>query len=134
MQRTLCFELLIHQYGQLGFIKRITVFDTLLDISLYVERWKERFCSVLNREDPENTAEIEMEQPTELDTECSEITEEEIRQYIRKLKRNKPTGSDNIKVEVIKESEDISANLLHTLFNKIWGRKVSEQQKKSPSK
>lgn len=73
-------------------------------------------------------------QLTELDTECSEITEEEIRQYIRKLKRNKPTGSDNIKVEVIKESEDISANLLHTLFNKIWGKKVSEQQKNSPSK
>lgn len=134
MWRTLCFELLIHQYGQLSFIKRITVFDTLLDISLYVKRWKECFCSVLNREDPENTAEIEMEQPTELDTECSEITEEEIRQYIRKLKRNKPTGSDNIKVEVIKESEDISANLLHPLFNKIWGKKVSEQQKKSPSK
>lgn len=75
-----------------------------------------------------------MEQPTELDTECSEVTEEEIRQYIRKLKRNKPTGSDNIKVEVIKESEDISANLLHPLFNKIWGKKVSEQQKNSPSK
>lgn len=110
------------------------VLDTLLDISLYVEGWKEDFCSILNREDPENTAEIEMEQPTELDTECSEITEEEIRQYIRKLKKNKPTGSDNIKVEVIKESEDISANLLHPLFNKIWGKKVSGQQKKSPSK
>lgn len=55
------------------------VLDTLLDISLYVERWKEDFCSILNREDPENTAEIEMEQPTELDTECSEVTEEEIR-------------------------------------------------------
>lgn len=81
------------------------VFDTLLDISLYVERWKEHFCSVLlfSREDPVNRAEIEMEQPTELDTECSEITEEEIRQYIRKLKKNKPTGSDNIKVEVIKK-------------------------------
>lgn len=75
------------------------VLDTLLDISLYVERWKEHFClyverwkedfcSVLNRGDPENTAEIEMEQPTELDTECSEVTEEEIRQYIRKLKKN----------------------------------------------
>lgn len=83
------------------------VLDTLLDISLYVERWKEDFCSILNREDPENTAEIDMEQPTELDTECSEVTEEEIRQHIRKLKKNKPTGSDYIKVEVIKESEDI---------------------------
>lgn len=48
-----------------------------------------------------------MEQPTELDIDCSEITEEEIIRSIRKLKKNKATGSDNIKAEIIKESGDI---------------------------
>lgn len=37
------------------------VFDILFDIFLYVERWKERFCLVFNREDFENIVEIEME-------------------------------------------------------------------------
>lgn len=57
-----------------------------------IERLKEHFCSVLNREDPENTAEIEMEQPSELDIDFSEITKEEIKRSIRKLKNNKAAG------------------------------------------
>lgn len=47
--------------GNCSFIKRITVFDILFDIFLYVERWKECFCLVFNREDFENIVEIEME-------------------------------------------------------------------------
>lgn len=47
-----------------------------------------------------------MEQPTELDIDCSEITEEEIIRSIRELK-NKAAGSDNIKAEIIRESGDI---------------------------
>lgn len=66
----------------------------------------------------------------ELDIDCSEITEEDIRRSIRKLKRNKAAGPDNIKPEIIKESENISVSLLHTLFNTIWEEeKVPEQQK-----
>lgn len=47
----------------------------------------------------------------------------------QKLKNNKTTTrSDNIKAEIRKESKDISARLLHTLFNKVWEEeKVSEQ-------
>lgn len=43
-------------------------------------------------------------------------------------KNNKTTRSDNIKAEIRKESKDISARLLHTLFNKVWEEeKVPEQ-------
>lgn len=60
----------------------------------------------------------------------SKITEEVIRRSVRKLKNNKTTRSDNIKAEIRKESKDISARLLHTLFNKVWEEeKVPEQWK-----
>lgn len=42
-----------------------------------------------------------MEQPTELDIDCSDITEEEIIISIRKLRNNKTAGSDKIKAEII---------------------------------
>lgn len=58
----------------------------------------------------------------------SKITEEVIRRSVRKLKNNKTTRSDNIKAEIRKESKDISARLLQTLFNKVWEEeKVPEQ-------
>jgi hypothetical protein len=68
----------------------------------------------------------------ELDIDTSNITRDEIRKAIRKLKNNKAGGSDNIQAEMIKESEIISVEMLHALINKIWdeeyqgsGRKAS---------
>ena len=94
------------------------------------ERWKEHFSSVLNREDPEVIVTVEVGQQQELDIDISDITKEEIRRAIKKLKNNKAAGTDNIQAEMMKESEDISVDVLYTLFNRIWDEgSVPEQWK-----
>ena len=71
------------------------------------ERWKEHFSSVLNREDPEVIAAVEIDQQQELDIDITDITREEIGRAIKKLKNNKAAGTDNIRAEMMKESKDM---------------------------
>jgi hypothetical protein len=45
---------------------------------------------------------------------------EEVENEIKKLRRNKSPGIDNIPAELIKAGDDISAKLMHALCNKIY--------------
>jgi hypothetical protein len=44
----------------------------------------------------------------------------EIKKALKELKRGKAAGIDNIPPEVLKVDLDITANMLHPLFEKIW--------------
>lgn len=73
------------------------------DNILYTEKeqakgWKEHFSNVLNRETPEEITEVEGGQQQELDIDTLDITRDEIRLAIKKLKNNKAAGTDNIRL------------------------------------
>ena len=83
------------------------------------ERWKEHFEEVLNREPPIRPARIERGRVNE-EIGCEEISEEEIRSMLKKVKNNKAPGFDNITGEMLKADIEVSTKWLKKLFDKIW--------------
>ncbi|VDP58657.1 unnamed protein product [Schistosoma mattheei] len=45
---------------------------------------------------------------------------EEIRTTIRQIKSTKAAGPDNIPAEALKSDIEVTTNMLHLLFKKIW--------------
>ena len=83
-----------------------------------LRRWAEHFQDVLNREPPEEEADIE--EGAALPVNTNNITEEEVKKAIKQLKSGKAPGSDNIQAEVLKADINITAKMLHPLINQIW--------------
>ena len=82
-------------------------------------RWTEHFNEVLNRPDPQRTADI---QPAErdLEIETSPPTKAEIKATIATLGNNKAPGPDSLCAEVFKTDPETAAGILHPLFVDIW--------------
>ena len=85
------------------------------------ERWCEHFKSVMNtitNEDDEIYVDPIPED--EDDITLNDITLDEIKSVIRKLKNGKAPGMDGITGEMLKTDIDVSSQSLMTLFNEIW--------------
>ena len=82
------------------------------------ERWKSHFEEVLNRPEPEITAEPEPGHELELD--IRPPTFQEVKAAISCLKNDKAPGPDLITAEMLKADIDLSARTLTDLFGKIW--------------
>ena len=83
-----------------------------------LNRWKELFQEVLNRPAPENPPDL-----TEgllLDIRTGQITMAEVKRSLKSLKNGKASECDNIPPEAWKKGGVVSANVLHSLLNKIW--------------
>ncbi|KAL1250998.1 hypothetical protein QQF64_018794 [Cirrhinus molitorella] len=80
-------------------------------------RWAEHFREVLNREPPEEGADIQ-ESEIDLDVNVEPPTKEEIITAIKKLKNNKAPGQDNLNAELFKTKT--AARILEPLFRTIW--------------
>ena len=82
-------------------------------------RWVEYFEELLNRPAPQDPPDI---QPADIDLpiDCSAPTKEEIRRAIMKLKSGRAAGPDDIPAEALKAEVEITAELFHPLFQKIW--------------
>ncbi|VDP86702.1 unnamed protein product [Schistosoma mattheei] len=57
---------------------------------------------------------------TDLPIDVSPPTTEEIRMAIRQIKSGKAAGPDNIPAEALKSDTEVTTNVLHLLFKKIW--------------
>ncbi|VDP58377.1 unnamed protein product [Schistosoma mattheei] len=79
----------------------------------------EYFEELLNRLAPMDPPDIEASH-TDLPTDVNPPTEEEIRMAIRQIKNEKATGPDNIPAEALKSDIEVTTNMLHLLFKKIW--------------
>ena len=75
------------------------------------ERWEEHFKEVLNREPPARPVRIEKGRESE-NIRSEEISEEEIRSALRKVKNNKAPGIDNISGELMKADAETSTKWL----------------------
>ena len=89
-------------------------------------RWKEHFMELLNRQPPDNRANIPPAENT-LPINCSVPTKDEIRQAIKSLKNNKAAGPDGIPPEALKADIDTSTEILYSLLGKIWNEEKIPQ-------
>uniref|UniRef100_A0A183KHM9 GTP pyrophosphokinase n=1 Tax=Schistosoma curassoni TaxID=6186 RepID=A0A183KHM9_9TREM len=80
-------------------------------------RWVEQFEEILNR--PANPPNIEAA-PIDFPTNVNPPTIREIRIAIRQIKSGKAVGLDNISAEDLKSDIEVTTNMLHLLFKKIW--------------
>lgn len=76
-----------------------------------LKRWKDFLEQVLNCSD--------LEDPPDLPP-GPDITKVEICAVLKKLKRGKAPGLDNIPPEALKEGGAITVDVLHKFLNKIW--------------
>mgnify|MGYP003416956578 CR=1 FL=1 len=85
------------------------------------ERWVEHFQEVLNQPTPASLFDFNSEaNPTEINISESEITSQEVRKAIGKMKNNKAAGLDEITAELLKHGKDVMVEELTQLFNLIW--------------
>jgi hypothetical protein len=87
-----------------------------------MERWREYFVEVLNRRD---VTEIEIEDEAMVEYSDDEFdseipTKEEIREALKQIKYGKAPGADKVVPELILVDPDITVELLHPLFRKMW--------------
>ena len=88
-----------------------------------LQRWQEHFSKILNSSVDNQIAEEEGEKEEyvrnpRINIKAPKVTE--IKKGMKELKRGKAAGVDNIPPEVLKVDLDITANMLHSLFEKIW--------------
>ncbi|VDO91449.1 unnamed protein product [Schistosoma curassoni] len=85
-------------------------------------RWVECFEELLNVPAPVNPTDIEAA-TKDLPKDVTAPTTEEIRMTIRQIKSGKAAGLDNIPAETPKSDIEVTTNILHLLFKKIWEEK-----------
>ncbi|VDO88281.1 unnamed protein product [Schistosoma curassoni] len=83
------------------------------------KRWVEHFEELLNRPTPLNPPDIEVA-PTDLSVDFTTQRIEEIRMTIRKIKSRKAVGQNYAPAEVLESNMEVTANILHVLFGKVW--------------
>ena len=72
------------------------------------ERWVEHFCEVLNQSTPTDLFDFSSEPaPIQLDITEGEITQQDVRKAINKLKNNKAAGLDGIAAELLKHGKEL---------------------------
>ncbi|XP_055997139.1 uncharacterized protein LOC130047042 [Ostrea edulis] len=82
-------------------------------------RWAEHFKELLNRPPPDITPDINKAKD-ELKVNLHPPSKIEIKQAIKKIKSAKSSGPDNIPPEALKANPDLTANILHKIFNSVW--------------
>ncbi|XP_052280960.1 uncharacterized protein LOC127878474 [Dreissena polymorpha] len=83
------------------------------------KRWIEHFQELLNRPAPANAPGIPPA-ISDLSIKCCTPKKKEISSAIKRLKNGKSAGPDSIPAEALKADVEISLELLHPLFSKIW--------------
>ncbi|VDP30433.1 unnamed protein product [Schistosoma curassoni] len=82
-------------------------------------RWLEYFEELLNRPAPMNPPDIEAAH-TDIPIDVNPPTMEEIRIATRQIKGGKVAKPDNVPAEALKSDIEVTTNMLHLLFRKIW--------------
>ena len=91
-----------------------------------LKHWQEHFSKILNCPLDEQIEEEEMEEEEEEEYEANPRintrvpTVVEIRKALKELRNGNAARADNISPEVMKVDLDITAKMLHTLFEKMW--------------
>lgn len=95
-----------------------------------IERWREHFCSILNRPDPENEADIpEAETDLEIDTDAP--SEEEVTRSIAAMRSGRAGGIDGVTADMLKSEMKYGPALLTSIFEEIWDSETTPEDWKT---
>lgn len=84
-----------------------------------LKRWTEHFRVLLNRQSPQQTAEIPPA-TNMLEIKCNPPTKTEIKKAIKALRGGKAEGLDEIPAKALKADIETSTNMLYQLMQTIW--------------
>ena len=96
------------------------------------KRWKEHFETLYNEQNPTDRT-VLATLPSTNSTGMGDFLTEEVTASIKRLKKNKSPGLDNITAEMVKAGEEVSVDMLHTLCNEVcregkcpedWGKAI----------
>ena len=103
--------------------------EVLMEEEKVKQRWKEYFDELLNQENPRETRETRAE---ELEREVEEISIEEVLAAMKKMKKGKAQGPDEIPVEAWLVLGEKGVNFLTKLFNRLLqGEAIPEEWRMS---
>jgi hypothetical protein len=100
-----------------------------------LQRWREHFSEILNREQEQEPQRQEEENISERNVQpdprinLDPPIRAEVRAAIKQMKSRKAPGTDNISPEVLKVDIETSVDMLHPLFEKMKRRKSSKGKK-----
>ena len=101
----------------------------LTDANSVLGRWKEYFECLMNEE---NEREKREEEVPVVDQEVAMVSKDEVRRALKRMKRGKALGPDDIPVEVWKCLGEVAVEFLTGLFNRILdGEKMPEEWRRS---
>ena len=82
--------------------------------------WKEHFQLQLNREFPREERALELLQPSGNVEDDADISVEEVKLAVARLRMRKAPGQYKITAEVIKKGGPAMLQMLHRIINRIW--------------
>ena len=94
-----------------------------------LKRWKEYFEKLMNEE---NNREPRTEEPEVVKEEVNCVSREEVKNALRRMKKGKAVGPDELQVEVWKCMGEIGIEFLTRLFNRLlMGERMPEEWRRS---
>ena len=103
--------------------------EVLVEERRVQQRWREYFEDLLNQENPRERREV---CARKIMKEVEEITEEEVKTALKKMKKEKARGPDDIPVEVWLILGDVGIGFLTKLMNSLLkGERMPDEWRKS---
>ena len=93
------------------------------------KRWKEYFEKLMNEE---NNRDPRTEEPEVVNKEINSVSREEVKNAIRRMKKGKAVGPDELPVEVWECMGEVEIKFLTKLFNRLLnGERMPEEWRRS---
>ena len=99
--------------------------NVMVNLEAVLKRWKEYFEKLMNKE---NNREPQTEEAEVVNKEVNCVIREEVKNALRKMKKAKAVGPDELPVEVWKCMEEMGIEFLTRMFNRLLiGEQMPEE-------
>ena len=103
--------------------------NVMVNSEAVLKRWKEYFEKLMNKE---NNRELRTEEAEVVNEEVNCVNREEVKNALRRMKKGKAVGPDELPVEVWKCMGKMEIEFLTRLFNRLlMGEKMPEEWRRS---
>ena len=103
--------------------------NVMVNSEAVLKRWKEYFEKLMNEE---NNRDPRTEEPEVVNKEVNCVSKEEVKNALRKMKKGKAVGPDELPVEVWKCMGKIKIKFLTRLFNRLlMGKWMPEEWRRN---